>query len=312
MSNDFYYTNSGSSIFIHYDIDYCKRTIIINIGHMPIKEEIMEAIAKESLNQFSHIKNTIAVMSGKGGVGKSSVTALLAITLQEQGYQVGILDADITGPSIPKLFGINHHKAEGSDLGIDPVISSTGIKIMSVNLLLENEDDPVVWRGPVVSNAVKQFYTEVIWGDLDYLLIDMPPGTGDVPLTVMQSLTLDGIIAVSTPQDLVKLIVKKSTNMAKMLHVPLIGIIENMSYFICPNCNEKHYIFGQNKDKAKMPVISEIPMDPEFVALADEGKIELYTKTNYTFSEQFSKDLKKAIKDFEDHKVVVPSEFNMI
>lgn len=272
---------------------------------------------KESPNQFSHIKNIIGIMSGKGGVGKSSVTALTAITLREQGYNVGILDADITGPSIPKVFGLNQRKAMGTPNGVEPVISSTGIKIMSVNLILDNEDEPVVWRGPIISNAVKQFYTDVIWGDLDYLLIDLPPGTGDVPLTVMQSLAIDGIIIVSTPQDLVKMVVNKSMKMVKMLHTPIIGVIENMSYFICPSCDEKHKIFGQSKvkDAAKdmgAHFISEIPMDPLLVELSDEGKIELYTKHNFTFSDAYQKEINKALAQFEAGKVVVPSAFKMV
>ncbi len=274
-------------------------------------------IQKESPNQFSTIKNIIGIMSGKGGVGKSTVTALTAITLNEQGYKVGILDADITGPSIPKLFGLDKQKATGTPVGIEPVVSNTGIKIISVNLLLENEDEPVVWRGPVISNAVKQFYTDVVWGDLDYLLIDLPPGTGDVPLTVMQSLTIDGIIIVSTPQDLVKMIVNKSVKMVKMLHTPLIGIIENMSFFVCPNCSEKHKIFGESKVKeaaesVNTQLISEIPMDALMVALADEGKIELYPKHNFTFGEKFSDDLKKGLDHFESSKVVVPDAFKMM
>lgn len=272
---------------------------------------------KESPNQFSNIKNIIGIMSGKGGVGKSSVTALTAITLREQGFQVGILDADITGPSIPKVFGLNQKKAVGTPLGVEPVISSTGIKIMSVNLILEQEDEPVVWRGPIISNAVKQFYTDVIWGDLDYLLIDLPPGTGDVPLTVMQSLTIDGIIIVSTPQDLVKMVVNKSMKMVKMLHTPIIGIVENMSYFICPSCDEKHKIFGQSKVKEAAKemgayFISEIPMDPLLVELSDEGSIELYTKHNYEFAKAYQKNIQGALSHFESNRMIVPDAFKIM
>jgi len=272
---------------------------------------------KESPNQFSNIKNIIGIMSGKGGVGKSSVTALTAITLREQGFKVGILDADITGPSIPKVFGLNQKKAVGTPVGVEPVISSTGIKIMSVNLILEQEDEPVVWRGPIISNAVKQFYTDVIWGDLDYLLIDLPPGTGDVPLTVMQSLTIDGIIIVSTPQDLVKMVVNKSMKMVKMLHTPIIGIVENMSYFICPSCDEKHKIFGQSKVKEaakKMGAyfISEIPMDPLLVELSDEGRVELYTKHNFEFAKAYQKNIQGALSHFESNRMIVPDAFKIM
>lgn len=246
---------------------------------------------KENTNELSNIKKVIAVMSGKGGVGKSSVTSLFATILNENGYKVGILDGDITGPSIPKIFGINKKRANGNDEGIDPITTTTGIKVISLNLLIENEDDPVVWRGPIISNTVKQFFTDVNWGDLDYLLIDLPPGTGDVPLTIMQSLPLDGIVIVSTPQDLVKLIVKKSVKMANMMNLPILGIVENMSYFECPDCNKRINIFGKSKvvEAAKemdIDVITKLPIDPEFVELCDEGKIELYTKMKFGLSEE--------------------------
>ncbi|SHK03029.1 Chromosome partitioning ATPase, Mrp family, contains Fe-S cluster [Caminicella sporogenes DSM 14501] len=248
---------------------------------------------KEKPNELSNIKKIVAVMSGKGGVGKSSVTSLLAISLRDKGYNVGILDADITGPSIPKIFGINGKRATGNDKGLNPVVTTSGIKVISLNLLVEQEDDPVVWRGPIISGTVKQFFTDVNWGDIDYLLIDLPPGTGDVPLTIMQSLPLDGIVIVSSPQDLVKLIVKKSVNMAKMMNVPILGIVENMSYFECPDCGKKINIFGKSKieevsKEMNIDVIAKLPIDQEFVELCDEGRIELYGKIKFDLMEKLS------------------------
>ncbi|MDD6022512.1 MAG: P-loop NTPase [Acutalibacteraceae bacterium] len=230
-------------------------------------------------NEYSDIKKVIAVVSGKGGVGKSSVTALLATATQMRGKQTAILDADVTGPSIPKMFGLKG-KAEADATGLLPKVTSTGIKAMSINLLLDKEDSPVVWRGPVISGVIQQFWTEVAWGDVDYMFVDMPPGTGDVALTVFQSLPVDGIIVVSTPQDLVSLIVKKALNMAELMNIPILGIIENMSYFECPNCKEKHYIFGESKvDETAaqygLPVLAKLPIDPKTAALADKGAIEL-------------------------------------
>jgi Mrp family chromosome partitioning ATPase len=258
------------------------------------------SIQKEMPKEGTKINKVIAVMSGKGGVGKSSVTSLMAVSLQEQGYKVGIMDADITGPSIPKIFGINDKRALRDGESIYPVETVTGINVMSINLLIDKEDEPVVWRGPLIANTVKQFYTEVSWGELDYLLIDMPPGTGDVPLTIMQSLPVDGIVVVSSPQDLVKLIVKKSVNMAKMLATPIFGVVENMSYFECPDCNKKHYIFGKSniEDVAKemeIDVLDRIPIDPLFVEMCDEGKIEAYTKISFGFSESFGSALKSKL-----------------
>ena len=257
-------------------------------------------IQKEKTNEFTNIKKVVAIMSGKGGVGKSSVTSLMGVALKNKGYKIGILDADITGPSIPKIFGVNKKRAMGNGNEIIPVETISGIKVMSINLLLEQEDAPVVWRGPLIANMVKQFYTDVHWGELDYLLIDLPPGTGDVPLTIMQSLEIDGIIVVSTPQDLAKLIVTKSINMAKMMEIPILGVIENMSYFQCPDCNKRHSVFGKNgiEDMVKemnVSLISKIPIDPELVSLCDEGKIELYEKVNYTFQENFSMQIENAI-----------------
>ncbi len=230
-------------------------------------------------NEYSDIKKIYAVVSGKGGVGKSSVTAMLATAVQSMGKQTAILDADITGPSIPKMFGING-RAEADASGIIPAVTKTGIRLMSVNLLLESQDAPVIWRGPVISGVIQQFFTDVAWGDVDFMFVDMPPGTGDVPLTVFQSLKVDGIIVVTTPQDLVGLIVSKAINMANMMNVPVVGLVENMSYFTCPNCNEKHYIFGESKTeevaaKFGIPVLAKLPIDTKTPALADKGAIEL-------------------------------------
>jgi len=247
-------------------------------------------IAKEKLNDKSSIKKTIAVMSGKGGVGKSSVTSLLSASLQAKGYRVGILDADVTGPSIPKVFGINEKRVVTTSEGVYPVETSTGVKVVSINLMLEKEDSPVIWRGPLVANAVKQFYTDVVWGELDYLLLDLPPGTGDVPLTIMQSISLDGIVVVSSPQDLVQLIVKKSVNMANMMNIPIIGVVENMSYMECPKCKERLYPFGKSKvadalEGTGVTLLGQLPIDPDFTQLSDEGRVELYPKISESFNE---------------------------
>jgi len=226
----------------------------------------------------SNIKKVIAVVSGKGGVGKSMVTSLLATAMNNKNYSTAILDADITGPSIPKSFGITQ-KAYGTDDGIIPAKSECGIDIMSLNLLLPDETDPVVWRGPVIAGTVKQFWTDVIWGDIDYMFVDMPPGTGDVPLTVFQSIPINGIVIVTSPQDLVSMIVEKAVKMAKMMNIPILGIVENMSYFVCPNCNEKHYIYGESHinsiaERFEIPAIGTLPINPELSKLCDNGIIE--------------------------------------
>lgn len=238
------------------------------------------AFDKAMPNEHSHIKKVIGVVSGKGGVGKSMVTSLLAVTMNRREYRVGILDADVTGPSIPKAFGVKE-KVYGSEFGMIPGKSKMGIDIMSVNLLLENETDPVVWRGPIIAGTVKQFFSEVLWKDIDFLFLDMPPGTGDVPLTVFQSIPLDGIVIVTSPQELVSMVVLKAVNMAKMMNVPVLGIIENMSYFVCPNCKQEHKIFGESHVEAvaaqqQTKVLGKIPMDPAIAKLADSGLIELY------------------------------------
>jgi Mrp family chromosome partitioning ATPase len=233
----------------------------------------------ESLNQFSTIKRVIAVSSGKGGVGKSSVTAMLAVLMARRGYKVGILDADITGPSIPKAFGLTR-KAQGSEMGIMPEETHLGIKVMSINLLLEKEDQPVVWRGPVLAGVVKQFWSDVAWGALDVLFIDMPPGTGDVPLTVYQSIPLDGGIIVSTPQSLVQMVVSKAHKMAEMLNVPILGMVENMSCVICPDCGKHIPLFGDSDSLDKtafemgIPVLARLPMNADIARLCDAGEIE--------------------------------------
>lgn len=231
-------------------------------------------------NTGSHIKKVIGVVSGKGGVGKSLVTSLLATSMRKKGYSCAILDADITGPSIPKIFGLKE-KAQTNNTGIFPVESKNGIKVMSLNLLLDNETDPVIWRGPVIAATVKQFWSDVYWNDIDYMFVDMPPGTGDVPLTVFQSLPVDGIIIVTSPQDLVEMIVAKAVKMAEMMHIPVMGIVENLAYFQCPTCHDKHFIFGKSNidqlaTKYNIKMTSQIPVDPNLAAACDAGHIEDY------------------------------------
>ncbi len=229
-------------------------------------------------NPLSSVKKTIAVVSGKGGVGKSTVTSMLAVELSRRGHKTGVLDADITGPSIPKALGI-HGQPGGCEEGIIPIRSETGIDVMSINLLLENDTDPVLWRGPILGGVVKQFWTDVIWKDVDFLLVDMPPGTGDVPLTVFQSLPIDGIIVVTSPQDLVSMIVKKAVNMAEMMNIPVIGLVENYSYLKCPDCGKEIPVFGESRIDAigrelSLPVLCKLPIDPNLAAAMDEGLLE--------------------------------------
>ena len=228
----------------------------------------------------SRVGKVYGVVSGKGGVGKSMVTSQLAVTMRRLGYQVGILNADITGPSIPKAFGI-HERATGGENCLFPALSSTGIQVMSVNLLLENETDPVLWRGPVIGGVVTQFWTDVVW-DVDYLFVDMPPGTGDVPLSVFQSIPLDGIVVVASPQELVSMVVEKAVRMAEMMDVPILGLVENMSYVTCPDCGKPIYLFGQGKSEeaAKrhgLPLLAKMPIDPALASLTDAGRIEDFT-----------------------------------
>lgn len=237
-------------------------------------------IEKLPVPEHSSIRRTVAVMSGKGGVGKSSVAALLAAALARDGYQVGVLDADITGPSIPKLLGVKEAPVS-LGFGMIPSKSATGIRVMSLNLLLPHEDDPVIWRGPLIANAIKQFWTDVVWGDLDFLVVDLPPGTGDAPLTVLQSLPLDGLVVVSSPQDLAVMVVKKAINMARMLKVPILGLIENMSVVRCPSCGEEIRVFGKSKAEevcksAGIRLLGVLPLDPMISELGDRGELEKY------------------------------------
>ncbi len=234
----------------------------------------------EKPNELSHIRRVIGVVSGKGGVGKSLVTSLLAVQLNRRGYKTGIMDADVTGPSIPKAFGI-HQKAVGTGSALLPVKSKTGVEIMSINLLLENESDPVVWRGPIIAGVVKQFWTDVIWDDVDFLFVDMPPGTGDVPLTVFQSIPLDGIIVVASPQELVEMVVEKAVRMAQLMNIPILGLVENMSYVACPDCGKKIPVFGDSHvdeiaARYGLPVLAKLPIDPALAKACDQGVIELY------------------------------------
>ncbi len=234
----------------------------------------------EKPHELSSIKKVIAVVSGKGGVGKSLVTSMSAVLMNRRGLSTAILDADITGPSIPKAFGL-HDRATGNEKEIYPVVSKKGIKIMSVNLLLENETDPVIWRGPVIAGTVKQFWTDVVWDDVDYMFVDMPPGTGDVPLTVFQSLPVDGIIIVTSPQELVSMIVGKAVKMAEMMNIPIIGLVENMSYAVCPDCGKKLNVFGdshieETAEKFGLKVLAKLPIDTELAKQVDGGLIELF------------------------------------
>ena len=235
--------------------------------------------AAQARKEMNKIKKTIAVMSGKGGVGKSLVTSLLASATAALGKATAILDADITGPSIPRAFGLSTAHAEGSPLGILPVETATGIKVMSLNLLMENETDPVIWRGALITGCANQFYTDVLWGDVDYMFVDMPPGTGDVPLTVLQSFHIDGIVLVTSPQELVGMIVEKAAKMAKMMKVPILGIVENMSYFVCPDCGARHEIFGKSRmkemaEKFGIPLTASLPIDPAIAETVDAGRVE--------------------------------------
>lgn len=230
-------------------------------------------------NEYSDVKKVIGVVSGKGGVGKSLVTSMLTTAMQVKGNACGILDADITGPSIPKAFGLKG-PAMQNEMGLIPAKTKTGIEVMSINLLLDKEDQPVVWRGPVISGVIQQFWSEVFWGDVDYMFVDMPPGTGDVALTVFQSLPVDGIVIVTTPQDLVTMIVKKAVNMANMMNIPILGIVENMSYLECPDCGKKISVFGESKldevaKKLNIPVLAKLPIKSEIASLVDKGAVEL-------------------------------------
>lgn len=248
---------------------------------------------KVAPNEYTHVKKVIGVISGKGGVGKSMVTASLARLMRQQGYSVGILDADITGPSIPKMYGLHEH-AVGTEQGLFPGIAKDETRIMSVNLLLDSEDTPVIWRGPIIAGVVKQFWEEVLWGDLDYLFVDMPPGTGDVPLTVFQSLPLDGVVIVTSPQDLVKMIVKKAYYMAEAMNIPVLGIVENYSYLRCPDCGKEISVFGKSNieeiaSELGLKVLGKMPIDPALAEMVEEEKF-------YEVENEYLKDALEALK----------------
>ena len=235
---------------------------------------------REEINKMSSAKKVIGIVSGKGGVGKSLVTGLMAVLAKRNGFKTAVLDADITGPSIPEMFNL-HEKVTGDENGVYPAFTKTGIEVMSLNLLMENETDPVVWRGPVIAGTVKQFWTDIVWGDVDYMFVDMPPGTGDVPLTVFQSIPVDGIIVVATPQELVGMIVEKAINMARLMNIPILGLVENMSYAVCPDCGKRIDVFGKSRideiaEKGNLRVLGKIPFDSKLAAACDKGMIELF------------------------------------
>jgi len=276
--------------------DWIKNKAKEAIETLPEVNEVEVAFAEAKPAELNKIGHTLAVMSGKGGVGKSLVASLAAVALKRQGYNVGILDADITGPSIPKMFGITTRPG-GSESGILPVLSRSGIEIMSINLLLPSEDDAVIWRGPLIGNTIKQFGEEVLWGKLDYLMIDLPPGTADAPLTVMQSFPVSGVIIVFTPQHLVEMIVRKAVNMAQKMDKPVLGVVENMSYLYVPEIDKKIELFGKSSAEemaqaAGAPLLGQLPIDPDLAKLCDEGNIERY---DAEIMNSFSKSLSEAI-----------------
>jgi len=272
--------------------DWLKTKVSEVVGKLPevsgVEIDFVEAKSEE-LNKISHV---VAVMSGKGGVGKSLVAGLIGLSLARRGHEVGILDADVTGPSIPRMFGLTA-RPMGSNTGILPVLSRAGIEIMSINLLLPNEDDAVIWRGPLISNTIKQFWEDVLWGKLDYLVVDLPPGTADASLTVMQLFPISGVIIVFTPQDLVEMIVRKTVNMAQKMDKPVLGVVENMSYFLLPDSGKRIELFGSSKGQemakvARAPLLGQLPIDPELAKLCDEGNIERYdSETLSSFGEAF-------------------------
>jgi len=261
--------------------DWLRSKVVIAIRELPEVKEVAVEIVAAKPKELNQIQDVIAVMSGKGGVGKSLVASLLATSFAREGKNVGVLDADITGPSIPKMFGLNVHPS-GSETGILPILSKSGIEVMSMNLLLPSEDDAVIWRGPLMSKAITQFWEEVLWGKLDYLIIDLPPGTGDIALTVMQSVPMSGVIDVFTPQELTEMIVKKAVKMARTLNVRVLGVIENMSYLVLPETGKRMEIFGRSKGEemakaSEAPLLGQLPIDPELARLCDEGNIERYS-----------------------------------
>jgi len=274
--------------------EWLKSKVSDTIGQLSGVNQANVNFVQATPKEVNYVDYVIAVMSGKGGVGKSLVAALLGIGLARQGKDVGILDADVTGPSIPKMFGLSGVRPGGSDSGILPVSSKMGINIMSINLLLEHEDDAVIWRGPLIGKAIQQFWEEVLWGKLDYLIVDLPPGTADAPLTVMQTLPVSGVVIVLSPQELAAMVVKKAVRMAKQMNVPIVGVVENMSYFTLPDSGKRLELFGKSKGKemaeiAGAPLLAQIPIDPELARLCDEGKIERYSSEIFdSLSQNFS------------------------
>ena len=262
--------------------DWLKSKISETIEQLPDVSQANVTFIEALPREVNDVSSVIAVMSGKGGVGKSLVAALLSIALARQGKEVGILDADITGPSIPKMFGLGGVRPSSSETGILPVLSKLGISIMSINLLLEHEDDAVIWRGPIISKVIQQFWEDVLWGKLDYLIVDLPPGTADAPLTVMQTLPVSGIVIVFSPQELAAMVVKKAVRMAKQMNIPILGVVENMSYLALPDSGKKLELFGKSRSQemaeaAGAPLLAQIPVDPELAQLCDQGKIERYS-----------------------------------
>ena len=282
--------------------EWLKSKVSDTIGQLSGVNQANVNFVQATPKEVNNVDYVIAVMSGKGGVGKSLVAALLGIALARRGKDVGILDADVTGPSIPKMFGLSGVRPGGSDSGILPVSSKMGINIMSINLLLEHEDDAVIWRGPLIGKAIQQFWEEVLWGKLDYLIVDLPPGTADAPLTVMQTLPVSGVIIVLSPQELAAMVVKKAVRMAKQMNVPIVGVVENMSYFTLPDSGKRLELFGKSKGKemaeiAGAPLLAQIPIDPELARLCDEGKIERYSSEIFdSLSQNFSQAFPLRVK----------------
>ncbi|MBC8273637.1 MAG: Mrp/NBP35 family ATP-binding protein [Chloroflexi bacterium] len=277
--------------------DWLKAKVSDTIGQLPGVNQANVNFVQATPKEINAVDYVIAVMSGKGGVGKSLVAALLGIALAHQGKEVGILDADVTGPSIPKIFGLSSVRPSASETGILPVLSKLGISIMSINLLLEHEDDAVIWRGPIISKVIQQFWEDVLWGKLDYLIVDLPPGTADAPLTVMQTLPVSGAVIVLSPQELAAMVVRKAVRMAKQMNVPILGVVENMSYLTLPDSGKRLELFGKSKGKemaetAGAPLLAQIPIDPKLAQLCDEGKIERYSSEVFdSLSQNFIKVL---------------------
>ncbi len=277
---------------------WLKNKITETIQQLPDTGQISVTFTEATPKDVNNVKNVVAVMSGKGGVGKSLVSSLLGIALSINNMQAGILDADITGPSIPKMFGLGRARPSGSNNGIIPVLSKTGISIMSINLVLENEDDAVIWRGPLIGKAIQQFWQDTLWGNLDCLIVDLPPGTADAPLTVIQSLPVNGVILVFSPQELAAMVVRKAVNMTKQMNVPILGVVENMSYFVLPDSGKKMEIFGKSRglEMAELtgsPLFAQLPIDPQLAQLCDDGKIEKYRSSDF---EKLSKSFISTLK----------------